>query len=397
MREFNPNAVKLGRGTKAIIAISVALFVDSLLYSAVVPILPIYARSLGASSGQVGVLFASYAIGLILAAPLLAWYSDHRTRKPPLLVGAAILVMATLSYTFAQSYTQLIVSRFLQGMAASAVWTAGIALVAELVPKATLGRSMGVVMAAMSGGLMAGPILGGVLSQFGGHRAPFVVLIPLTLCSLVIQFRWISEPQRNGEPPVSIISLLVAPMLRSTTLAVLLASSGLSMLEPLLPIQLNALGVDSVIIGLIFGIATLTSAAVSPLIGILVDRCNPNRIIPFGLLSTGATMAMLSLTRSVFATSFVLIIFAAAYSLVLVPALPQMAHIAEDLAGNAYAAIYTVFNLAYSGGMIIGPVIGGWGAEYSSQSTLLITGLALTIYGFVTTLISHHPRQAHIL
>ncbi|WP_326957577.1 MFS transporter [Amycolatopsis sp. NBC_01286] len=364
-------------------AVCVAMLVDSMLYSVVVPVLPVYTADLGASSFAIGVLFASYAVGLVLATPLLAWYSNRYGRRRPILLGSAALAVTTVIYTAADTYALLLAARFLQGAAAAAVWTAGIALVADLVPRERVGRSMGTVMACMSAGLVLGPPVGGALAELGGHRAPFLVLAAITVTSGLAQLQLIAEPSRPGAPSPPVRRLLYDRGLRGTVIAVFAAASALSMLEPILPLELDALGAGPLVVGLAFGAATLANAATSPLIGIAADRWRRDCMIGAGLVACGGVLPGFAFADTAFAISAVLVTFAIVYGLVIVPALPELASVAERHSGRAYATVYAAFNVSYSLGMMLGPLVGGIAAAGSVDVALAATGGVLCVCGLL--------------
>lgn len=382
----------LGDGTSkrssssAVTAVCVAMLVDMLLYSLVVPVLPVYAKDIGASTAEIGLLFAVYAVGLVLATPFLGMLSDRIGRRRPMLIGSAGLVGATVLFAFADSYALLVAARFVQGAAAAAVWTAGVALVAEVTDSRNVGKAMGLVMACMSGGLILGPPVGGILQDLGNHQTPFIVVSVVAVLSGLTQFFLIHDPERRAVAETKVRTLLADPVLRGTVLAVFLASSALSMLEPILPLDLSTrLLAGPVAIGLVFGAATLANGATSPVVGALSDRYpqGQRQLMAIGLIGAGALMPLLIVPDSQIGVGAVLSVFAIAYGFVLVPALPELAQLAQRHGGGGYAAVYGTFNITYSLGMAAGPLLGGIGAGWSLMSTLALSGGVLVLVGLV--------------
>ncbi|TCO62240.1 MFS transporter [Actinocrispum wychmicini] len=368
----------------AVAAVCVAMFVDSLLYSVVVPVLPGYASRLGASSTAIGLLFAAYAVGLVLATPVLGRMSDRIGRRIPMLLGSVGLAATTVLYAFADVYPLLVTARFLQGVAAAAVWTAGIALVADVTEKGRLGQVMGVVMACMSAGLISGPPIGGFLEQAGGYRTPFLVVAAVAVLSGLTQMVLVKDPPATNAEGVPVRTLLADRSLRGTVIAVFLGASALSMLEPILPLDLaDHQGAGPAAVGLVFGVATLANGAASPVIGALADRCRRVRLIALGLVASGGLLPCLLIPDSVVGTGAVLTVFAIAYGFILVPALPELATVAQRHGGGAYATVYAVFNISYSMGMVLGPVAGGAGAGLSLGATLAVAGALLCAGGLL--------------
>ena len=380
----------------SVVAVSAAMFADSLLYSIIVPVLPVHAESLGASQSAIGVLFASYAVALLAAIPVFGVLSDRIGRRVPLIAGMVGVSVATTLFAFADSYVPLVAARSVQGLAAAAVWTCGIALVADIVPATRLGASMGIVMASMSAGLITGPPLGGLLAESYGYRAPFVVCAVITAgCALLQVF--VREPPRPAERSAPLRELFANRTIRSTTVAVLVGAGTISMLEPLLPIDMTErLGAGAAAIGLAFGTAALAHLLASPAVGALADRRGSNGLIPCGLLGMALVLPFLALPGSALGVTGLLVGFAIAYSFILIPALTQIGAVVRDRGGTGYAAAYGLFNMAYALGMVAGPLLGSVAVSALSLPVVLTSvGACLAVGGIV--LLRRSGRSAHPL
>ncbi len=358
-------------------AISAAIFADSLLYSAVVPVLPAYAKQHGASSMAIGVLFASYAVALLATTPVVGLLSDRIGHRAPVVGGMVGITLATLAYSMADSYPSLLAARTLQGAAAAAVWTSGVALVAERVDPSAHGSAMGVVLASMSAGLLVGPPVTGLLAEAYGFRTPFVLLAAAAGLCCLVQLLVPGGTGRAAPSQGSVRTLLASGEFRRTIATVVVAAAALSMLEPLLPLDLaTRLGADTAVIGLVFGAATLAHLAASPAVGLLSDRAHRPLLMTLGLVAMAAVIPFAGSRRSVLGAAGVLVAFAAAYSFVLVPALPEIAAHARR-SGGGYATAYGAFNIAYAAGMVAGPSAGSALAGAVSLTGALVTAGAV--------------------
>lgn len=368
--------------------VSASLFVDSLLYSVVVPVLPAYTRGLGVSAAGIGALFAAYAVGLVLAAPAFGVVADRLGRRRPMLWGSFGIAGATLLFSAADDYVLLLVARLLQGVAAAAVWTAGVALLADVIPRARLGRAMGVAMTAMSAGLILGPPFGGILVETAGHQAPFQAATAVAVVIGALQLALLRDAPRGAGAPVALRRLVRDRALLATLGGVALGAAALSMLEPVLPLDLaDRLGADARTIGMLFGLAALANGIASPLAGMLADRFGAEPLIAGALVVMGALLPPIAVAGSLPTTAILLTAFAIAFAFVLVPALPQLARIVERRGGMAYAAVYGVFNLAYAVGMVAGPSAGGAATSATSLAvTFAATGAVLCVGGLLLLL-----------
>jgi MFS family permease len=176
--------------------------------------------------------------------------------------------------------------------------------------------------------------------------------------------------------------LLRDPSLVRTMAAVLIGSSALSLLEPVIPLHLeHRFGAGAAATGLLFGVATLAHAAVSPAVGALADRIDGTWLMSGGLIALGALFPVLVVARSVLALGLALAAVAVAYSFVVVAALP---HIARTAAGAAQssATVFGLFNLGYGAGMVLGPLSASLAMGISSiPITLIGSGAVVCVAG----------------
>ena len=141
----------------------VTVFVDMLGYGLVVPLLPFYAGGLANGALLVGVLGSLYAAMQFFGGPFLAGLSDRVGRRPVLVV---CLLGASLAYALlglAGTFALVVVAVALAGAAGGTQATAQ-AFIADSTPPEDRARGLGLVGAAFGLGLMAGPMLGGLLS-----------------------------------------------------------------------------------------------------------------------------------------------------------------------------------------------------------------------------------------
>jgi predicted MFS family arabinose efflux permease len=131
--------------------VAISLFTDLFLYGLVVPVLPFLLEDrLGVPRDQlqahVDGLLAAYAGASVVASPLAAVLADcMETRRAPLLLSLAALLLATLLLFVGRELPTLVVARLLQGVCAAAVWTIGFAMSLETVGPENFGKTVGSV------------------------------------------------------------------------------------------------------------------------------------------------------------------------------------------------------------------------------------------------------------
>src|SRR6185295_468764 len=240
--------------------VTFATFTDIVAYSIAVPVLPDLTRTLGASPTTVGLLFASFGVTALLTAIPMGVVSDRIGRKGPLVAGFVGLAVASVMLAFADGLPSLFVARLAQGAADAVTWVVGLALVADSYEPAERGRASGIVMSGASSAFVIGPSLGGWMYELGGLRLPFLAVAAMAAAAAIAALA-LKLPTTHSRPePVPILAVLRVPAVGACAAAVIIAAATMSMLEPVLALHLQALGINPARIGLVFGIAAACAA-----------------------------------------------------------------------------------------------------------------------------------------
>ena len=104
--------------------VNVQVFIDSLFYTLVMPLLPVYTTRFKLSKVEVGALVGIFAGTQLAASPLSGYAADRHGPRRVLLVGLVALASASLAFAVADSYPLLLFARAVQGATASLTWTA---------------------------------------------------------------------------------------------------------------------------------------------------------------------------------------------------------------------------------------------------------------------------------
>jgi MFS family permease len=146
-----------------------AIFLDLVGFGMMFPDIQLRAEQFGASGGMIGVVLASYYLVQMCASPFWGRLSDRFGRKPTLLLCSSISAGSMLIYALGQSVEAMLLSRIMAGLGAANVATAQ-AYLAETQDEATRAIAQGRMSAAISAGLVLGPVIGGFLAHQGGNR-----------------------------------------------------------------------------------------------------------------------------------------------------------------------------------------------------------------------------------
>ena len=387
---------RIRAGTPLLFLVCLVIFLDSLGYGVVVPVLPLYAKQLGVSDFNLGLLFASYAIALLIGAIPAGMLSDRFGRKPFVLFGMFAMSAAFLFYAYATTYPMLVVARVLDGFTAAATWSAGLALIGDRCDPDSLGTYFGYALAAMAIGAVGGPVLGGFLSDSLGYKAPFILIAAMCLLGGIVALFLSADAKAPGVRGVFSPREMLRPIIGNTVIRVAcvvtaITTIGLGMIEPLLPLRLSRVfGISRTGIGLLFGANLVFYAVASPLVGRLSDRVGRMRPIVAGLLATAVVFPFLAVTRSLPVMYVLMGILGITIALFGTPSVPLItdtlpASSEGPGAGPHYGTAFGLLNLFWSLGYAIGPILGGglvsaWGLP----ATLLVYSLMLLPLALLT-------------
>nr|WP_163569034.1 MFS transporter [Fodinicola feengrottensis] len=222
----------------ALIVTSVALATDMLVYGIAIPVLPRIASSSGASASAVGVLFACYAIAMVIATPVAGVLVDRLGHRVPMLAGLFALAGSTVLFAVVQALPALMVARALQGVAAAVSWTAGLALIASVYPAAERAKPLGLALSASGLGVLLGPAIGGFLADHWGTRAPFMLAAAVALLDGVARVVLVRDGEHvPAERPGRVWRHPTTGLMFGLTA---LGAGLIAFLEPILPLRAAA-------------------------------------------------------------------------------------------------------------------------------------------------------------
>jgi len=173
----------------------------------IAPILPLYARSMGAGGAALGIMYAAFSASRMLLGPVMGRLSDRVGRRRMIIVGLASYAIVSLLYVIAYTMWQLTAFRFLHGIASVLVTPIAQAYVADLTPPGKEGRIMNLFYTSLFIGMALGPLIGGSLAERWSLVAPFYAMGALTILALVGVLLFVPEDRKftstqRERPPV---------------------------------------------------------------------------------------------------------------------------------------------------------------------------------------------------
>ena len=193
----------LARRPSPLAFLFITVFVDMLGYGLVIPLLPFYAREHAAGAALVGLLGSLYAAMQFVGGPFLGGLSDRAGRRPVLILCLLGASFAYLLLGLAQTLSLLFAAVVLAGGASGTLATAQ-AYIADSTSVERRARGLGLIGAAFGLGLMAGPVLSGLLSLYS-LGAPAFAASALALGNAAFGFLILPEsltPERRTPTPL---------------------------------------------------------------------------------------------------------------------------------------------------------------------------------------------------
>jgi EmrB/QacA subfamily drug resistance transporter len=230
--------------------------------------LPTLARAFDASFQEIQWVVIAYLLASTTVIVSVGRLGDITGRRRLLLAGILLFTLASVLCGIAPTLWLLIAARAAQGFGAAVMMALTVAFVGETVPKAQIGRTMGLLGTTSAIGTALGPSLGGVLISGIGWQAIFLVNVPLGLLTLLLAYRYlpidrpIPRTARTGFDHVG--TLVLALTLAAYALAMTMGRRG----------HLGPLNV-ALLLGAACGVAAFVLAearAASPLIRLAMFR-----------------------------------------------------------------------------------------------------------------------------
>jgi DHA1 family bicyclomycin/chloramphenicol resistance-like MFS transporter len=148
-----------------------------------VPALPMLATTFGRDIGVAQMTVSLYMVGIACSQIIMGPLSDRYGRRPVLLAGLGLMVLASAGCILAETLPQLIAARFLQALGGATGMVVSRAIIRDLYSRERVSSMISLVIAVMMIAQMLSPLTGGLLETAFGWRSIFYVI---TAASLVI-------------------------------------------------------------------------------------------------------------------------------------------------------------------------------------------------------------------
>lgn len=345
--------------------ILLTVFVDILGLGIIIPVLPFYVQSFGASDMVVTLLFSVFSLFAFISAPFLGTLSDRIGRRPVLIVSIASTALGWLVFASAKIIPFLFLGRIIDGLAAGNISTAQSYLVDISTDAKDRTNNLGLIGAMFGIGLTVGPLIGGLLGSIS-HTLPFWTVGILAAINAILAYYRLPETHhtRDTSKPLELNPL--KPIFRALKdkkllpgyVSWFLFGAAAASQQAVFTLYINkAFGFQEFIAGLFF---TGIGIALSVNQGLLIKRFwikkfrEPDLELYMMLLFTAGFLFMIVKNLPIFILGIVLITLAQSVLRVVITS--QMAGASGDKQGETLGMMTSFMSLS----MIIGPAAAGW-------------------------------------
>ena len=341
---------------RVLIATGAIVFVDTMLFGAIIPLLPDFADTYDLTKLEAGALLGAYGAGALVGGIPGGLLVGRIGPKSGLLLGLSVLALSSLAFALAGGPVALGASRFVQGLSSATTWAAALAWVAVSTPRERRGQALGTVFGAAVLGFVVGPMFGGI-AHVVGIRWSYVgvALVSLALALVVIPLE--RPPSEEASPGAIGRALRDRAFVGGLWLNTLPALF-FGVLDVLVPLSLDDAGYGVIAIASVFVAAGLTEVVLNPLVGRVSDQ--RGRLLPvrIALAATLAVACALAFATEPLFIAFLVVAASVSAAGFYTPGMALVADRAEH-AGLPQGIGFGVTNSSWAAGALIGPAVGG--------------------------------------
>ncbi len=339
------------------LAVASTMFVDALLYLAIVPLLPWYAEHFHLSTVGAAVLLAAYPVTFLIVTVPAGWLAGRVGARRVVIGGILFFIAATVLFAWAPSANAIILARALQGIGGGVGWAAAMSWLTGNVPPERRSRVIGAISGVLAAGSVAGPILGAL----GGATSPALVFGFVGLLATFALGATLLAPAgavlpRDPALHTTLRRLIAHPIVICSLAFSLADAVGVAAVDLLAPLQLGERGVDSTAIGIAIGAGAALGIAASQLAGRAGERFGSFPVAFVGGVGLGVVPALLVLPLPSWGILALLVAIGPFFPILMTGVYPLMSAAADDL-GLSHGTANALPNMVWSGGFAVTPLL----------------------------------------
>ena len=362
----------------AILALGVGGFAIGTGEFVIMGLLPEVARGVGVTIPEAGHVISSYALGVVIGAPVLAVLAAHWPRRRLLMALMALFALGNFASALAPGYLSLIALRFLAGLPHGTYFGVAALVAASMAPPERRANAVGLVMAGLASATLVGVPIAAWLGQHLGWRAAFVLVGAIAALACLLVRRSVPDilpPQ--GASPLRELSALARPQVWLTLGIAAIGFGGMfSVFSYIKPLLMEVTGLTLGAVPLVLALFGL-GMVIGNLVGSRLADISLMKTIA-GLLAWDALVLAAVVYTAPHATAIAINVFLLGTIVAIAPALQiRLMDVAGDAQTLAAALNHSAFNMANALGAWLGGVAIAAGYGWTSTGwvgTLLALG-----------------------
>jgi DHA1 family tetracycline resistance protein-like MFS transporter len=374
--------------TRPLLIIFLTIFVNLIGFGIIIPLLPFYAQTFGASPLVIGLLFAVFSLCQLLAAPILGDLSDRYGRRPILVFSLVGTVVSFVMLALAHSLTMLFLARIVDGLSGGNISTAR-AYVADVTELKDRARAYGLIGVAFGLGFILGPALSGILAKVS-YTAPIWAAAAMTLVAATMAWFWLPETVHRsragaGNPLAYLPELLHRPIVRRVLTIDFVYWFAFAIFQTTFALfAAERFGFDASRTGYFFAAfgvlgAVIQGGFIRPVVASLGDKTT--FILGLACAAAGLVAAALAHSVMLFAATLVPLAFGIGFGHPTVSSL-----ISRVARGDEQGRVQGAASAVESLGRTLGPVWGNASLQHFGEATPYVSAAAFLVMTLFLTL-----------
>lgn len=329
----------------------------------VVPLLPIFAKDLGASGFAIGLIFGGFSISRTLLLPYFGRQSDLKGRKPYIVTGLLCYALVSVAFIFTIQVNTLLIIRFFQGIASAMIFPVVQAYVGDITPKGREGFYMGLFSMSMFTGLSIGPLAGGFLNDSFGMRSAFVCMGILAFVGCLLSLFFLPSLEAEKSVRRERKSTRWIPLLKDREVFGLFImrfsyTMCIGMIWAFLPVYAHTkFGLQSSSIGILITLGIFISGILQTPLGYVADRVNRYYMVVMGGLFTSFSVVAFQWADGFWQLFIMNALFGIGGGVTMVPLMALAVRVGGR--AGAMGSVMGLLTMGHSMGMLCGSIIAG--------------------------------------
>lgn len=396
MNPLSQTAALVRRDVVGLLSLTTFLMVVG--FAVTSPVIPLYAASLGFAAAQIGIVVAAYGFARLMLDLASGVLGDRFGFRRMVVGGCVVSSIGAVISASARAGASLLTGQIVTGIGSAVYHAAALTAVIVHSDPERKAHALGKYHTAMIAAFSIGPIVGGVVADSLGYRAPFVAFAIFGMSAGYMAWRRIppgvgSGSNSLGRPPLlsSLRSLLSnAPF----SIALVVVASGYviraGVRDTAVPMfASNEFGLGASAVGLLSGAAVVSNAVLLPSAGRVLDRFGRRPITIWSCAAIGFTLLLLAGTSSLWQILIVMVLLGVANAYAGLAPVASLADLIDDRFPGTSVGLQ---RMGIDLGMVIGPIVAGVSIQYFDVRTTFVIFAVFMLA--VSVLSSRAPETA---